>query len=74
VGPHEAQTGPRVAQVDVRAGAPRLHVAWTGSTGPRASAVNLREVAATVRGEVPGKDGYSDQSREGSRDWWVGRS
>jgi hypothetical protein len=67
-------TGPRVAHADVRAGPSRPHVAWTGSTGPRASAVKLREVLATVRGEVPEKDGYSDQIQGGSRDRWVGRS
>jgi hypothetical protein len=48
-------------------------VAWTGSTGQRATAVKLREVLATVRGKMPGKDGYSDQTQGRRRDRWVGR-
>jgi hypothetical protein len=55
-------------------GASRPHVAWAGLTVSRARAVVLREVRATVRGEVPGKKGYSDQTQGGSRDRWVGRS
>jgi hypothetical protein len=67
-------TGPLVVQADVRAGASRPRVAWTGSMGSHASTVKLREVLATVRGEVLRKDGYSDQTQGGSRDRWVGRS
>jgi hypothetical protein len=41
---------------------------------PSARAVKPREVWATVRGEVLGRNGYSDQTQRGSQDWWVGRS
>jgi hypothetical protein len=61
-------TGPHVAQAGVRVGVSKPHVAGTGSSVPRKRAVKLCEVWVTVRGEVPGRDGYSDQTQGGSRD------
>jgi hypothetical protein len=64
--PHAAQagsTGSRMAQSGVRVGLSKPHVAGTGSSEPRELAVELREVWVKVRGEVPGREGYSDQTQ-----------
>jgi hypothetical protein len=70
-GPHGAQaglTGPLVAQVGVRVGALKPHVALAGLPRPRAGVVKLREVWAPGQGEVPWRDGCADQTQGGSRD------
>jgi hypothetical protein len=58
----------------VQVGASKPQVTSVASLGPRERAVKQREVRVTVRGEVPGRDGYSDQTQGGGRDQWVGRS
>jgi hypothetical protein len=70
----DGSTWPRVAQAGVRVGASKPHVAGTGSSGPCERAVKPHKVRVTVRGEVLGRDGYSDQTQGGSLDRWVGRS
>jgi hypothetical protein len=78
-GPREAQagsTGPR----EVEAQAMWPHMVWeelrAGASMPMESQAKTgkpRVARATLRGEVPGGDGYSDRTQAGSRGQWVGR-
>jgi hypothetical protein len=49
-------------------------VAQAGSTWPRERAVTRHEVRVMVRGEVPGREGYSDRTQGGSQDRGAGMS